>query len=83
MEVTSNPIGTAPAQLESFFETTSGARLAQRKGEIYENSRPKMRRTPAGSNPVLYRYLSLFQINDFAGVVQRTHSAISRIFFHF
>jgi len=76
MEVTVAPMDSARTTASRFLNTTSGARLAQREKGKYDSRPKRMRRTPAGRHPVLSSLLSLFQINDFAGVVRDT-SAIS------
>jgi hypothetical protein len=73
MEVTGRPDGTRPHGCESLlsYHQQRAARAAQR-GETYELSAEECTELQQEGIQYYHRYLSLFQINEFAGVVRDT-----------
>ena len=73
MEMTGRPDGQRPHRCESLLEYhQKGAARAEEKGEAYELTPEQCAELQQEGIQYYHRYLSLFQINDFAGVVRDT-----------
>src|SRR5258708_29115251 len=73
MEITGRPDGRRPHNCESLLEYhQKGAARAEEKGEAYELTPEQCAELQQEGIQYYHRYLSLFQINDFAGVVRDT-----------
>jgi hypothetical protein len=73
MEVTGRPDGRRPHNYESLLAYhQSCAARAEEKGDYYELSAQQCTELQQEGIQYYHRYLSLFQINDFAGVVRDT-----------
>jgi len=73
MEMTGRPDGQRPHNWESFLAYhQSRAMRAEEQGEEYELSPEQCTELQQEGIQYYHRYLSLFQINDFAGVVRDT-----------
>ena len=73
MEMTGRPDGQRPHNCESLLEYhQKRAARAEEKGEAYELTSEQCAELRQEGIQYYHRYLSLFQINDFAGVVRDT-----------
>ena len=73
MEMTGRPDGQRPHNCESLLEYhQKRAARAEEKGEAYELTSEQCAELQQEGIQYYHRYLSLFQINDFAGVVRDT-----------
>jgi UvrB/UvrC motif-containing protein len=73
MEMTGRPDGQRPHNCESLLEYyQKRAARAEAKGEAYELTPEQCAELQQEGIQYYHRYLSLFQINDFAGVVRDT-----------
>jgi len=73
METTGRPDGQRPHNCESLLEYhQKRAARAEEKGEAYELTSEQCAELQQEGIQYYHRYLSLFQINDFAGVVRDT-----------
>jgi hypothetical protein len=73
MEMTGRPDGERPHNCESLLEYyQKRAARAEAKGEAYELTPEQCAELQQEGIQYYHRYLSLFQINDFAGVVRDT-----------
>ena len=73
MEITGRPDGQRPHNCESLLEYyQKRAACAEAKGEAYELTPEQCAELQQEGIQYYHRYLSLFQINDFAGVVRDT-----------
>ena len=73
METTGRPDGVEPHDCESLLEYHQGrARRAEKKGETYTLNADEIGELQQEGIQYYHRYLSLFQINDFAGVIRDT-----------
>src|SRR5713101_369409 len=73
MEMTGRPDGQRPHRCESLLEYhQKGAARAEEKGENYQLTTEQCAELQQEGIQYYHRYLSLFQINDFAGVVRDT-----------
>src|SRR5438876_4615078 len=73
METSGRPDGQRPHNCESLLEYhQKKAARAEAKGEAYELTPEQCAELQQKGIQYYYRYLSLFQINDFAGVVRDT-----------
>ena len=73
MEITGRPDGQRPHNCESLLEYyQKRAAHAEAKGEAYELTPEQCGELQQEGIQYYHRYLSLFQINDFAGVVRDT-----------
>ncbi len=89
MEVTGRPDGERPHNCESLLEYHQRrAARAAGKGEDYELTPEECAELQQEGIQYYHRYLSLFQVNDFAGVVRdtstlRAHDEYARQGLHF
>src|SRR2546427_4101102 len=73
MEITGRPDGRRPHNCESLLEYhQKRATRAEQKGEAYELTAEQCAELQQEGIQYYHRYLSLFQINDFEGVVRDT-----------
>src|SRR5438270_5807025 len=73
MEVKGRPDGVRPYGCESLLDYHQRrSEIAEKKGEYYELSPEQCAELQQEGIQYYHRYLSLFQINDFAGVVRDT-----------
>ncbi len=73
MELTGRPDGRRPHNCESLLEYhQKRATRAEQKGETYELTAEQCSELQQEGIQYYHRYLSLFQINDFEGVVRDT-----------
>ena len=73
MEMTGRPDGQRPHRCESLLEYhQKGAARAEEKGEAYELTAEQCAELQQEGIQYYHRYLGLFQINDFVGVVRDT-----------
>src|SRR6266404_6175007 len=73
MEITGRPDGRRPHNCESLLEYhRKRATRAEQKGEAYELTPEQCAELQQEGIQYYHRYLSLFQINDYAGVVRDT-----------
>src|SRR5437868_10156412 len=73
IEITGRPDGRRPHNCESLLEYhRKRATRSEQKGEAYELSPEQCAELQQEGIQYYHRYLSLFQINDFAGVVRDT-----------
>src|SRR5216110_3940592 len=73
MELTGRPDGRRPHNCESLLEYhQKRAARAEEKGEAYELTSEQCAELQQEGIQYYHRYLSLFQINDFAGVIRDT-----------
>src|SRR5216117_213972 len=77
MEMTGRPDGQRPHNCESLMEYhQKRATRAEQKGEAYELTAEQCAELQQGGIQYYHRYLRLFQINDFAGVVRDTQRTL-------
>ena len=75
MEIVGRPDGRRPHNCESLLEYHRKRALrAEQKGESYELTSEQCAELQQEGIQYYHRYLSLFQINDFEGVVRDTHT---------
>src|SRR5438309_7470028 len=73
MEMTGRPDGNRPHNCESLFQYHERrAARAEGRGESYELTPEQCNELQQEGIQYYHRYLSLFQINDFAGVIRDT-----------